>query len=112
MDVAGATAGDRLELLELDAELGREGLGGAVELLRGERGEAALVVGDPHPSALGGVSPGVTSGASRRAPPRSLCSMRARAPSPCTFPAAPFTPRVVTTSWSARASCTFSATCG
>ena len=37
VDVAGAAARDRLELLELEAELRRERLRRDVELLRGER---------------------------------------------------------------------------
>ena len=69
VDVAGAAAGDRLEVGELEAELRRERARGRVELLRRERGEAALVVGDlAHQwPARTGSSPGVTSGASRLA---------------------------------------------
>ncbi len=40
-----------VERLELDLELRRERPGRDVELLRRQRGEAALVVGDPHASA-------------------------------------------------------------
>src|SRR5204863_9914300 len=66
VDVAGSAAGHRLELLELDPELRRKRLGRDVELLRGQRGEAALVVGDarhqaPPPGFFVGSSPGVTS---------------------------------------------------
>ena len=47
VDVAGAAAGDRLELDQLEADLRRERLRRRVELLRRQRREAALVVGDP-----------------------------------------------------------------
>ncbi len=47
VDVAGAATGDRLELLELQPDPGRKCAGRDVELLGRERGEAALVVGDP-----------------------------------------------------------------
>src|SRR5581483_10813511 len=46
VDVARAAARDRLELDELEADPRRERLGRGVELLRRERGEAALVVRD------------------------------------------------------------------
>ena len=46
VDVARAAARDRLQLDELEPDLRGERLGRGVELLRGERGEAALVVGD------------------------------------------------------------------
>ena len=59
VDVAGAAAGDRLELDELEPELRRERLRRDVELLRRERREAALVVRDLR--------------SLRRAPPRSAC---------------------------------------
>ena len=76
VDVARSAARDRVELLQLDPELGRERAGGDVELLRRQRGEAALVVGDPHASA-----PPSGSGCP--------CSRRASARSPWTIPAAP-----------------------
>ena len=46
VDVARAAAGDRLELDELEADLGCERLRRRVELLRRQRGQAALVVRD------------------------------------------------------------------
>ena len=46
VDVARAAAGHDLELDEVEPDLGRERLRGRVELLRRERREAALVVGD------------------------------------------------------------------
>ena len=53
VDVAGAAARDRLQLDELEPDLRRQRLRRGVELLRRERGEAALVVRDAsvHPSA-------------------------------------------------------------
>src|SRR5581483_11071993 len=78
VDVAGATAGDRLELLQLEPELRRERLRRGVELLRREGGEAALVVRDLHqspPSLLSRV--GCSAGAIRLAGPDSAGS------SPC-----------------------------
>ena len=59
VDVARAAAGDRLQLLQLDPELRRERLGRGVELLGRERSETALVVGDLHSAASGGISPSV-----------------------------------------------------
>src|SRR5262249_24270022 len=113
VDVAGAAAGDRLEFVELEPELRRQRLGRDVELLRRQRGQAALVVRDlGHRSAGGGSSAGVTSGASGRAPAASVCSIRASARSPCTIPSAPSRPCSRTSSWRARASPTFAATCG
>ena len=53
VDVAGAAAGDRLELHELEPDHRRERLRRAVELLRGQRREAALVVGDSLHRCLG-----------------------------------------------------------
>src|SRR4029078_11322477 len=84
VNVAGAAARDRLELVELDPELWRERLRGGVELLRGERREAALVVADLHSSLFSSLW--------------FVCSMRASARAPWTMPAAPLTPRVFTTS--------------
>src|SRR5690349_647013 len=113
VDVAGAAAGHRLELDELEADLRRERLRRRVELLRRERGEATLVVRDAsHPSACGGSTPGWISGAFSRTPASSVNSIRPSACSPCTIPSAPSRPCSLTRLYSARASPTFSATCG
>src|SRR4029453_141950 len=112
MDVSGAAAGDGLQLLELDPKFGRQRLGRNVELLRRERGEAPLVVGDLQWPAGAGSSPGVTSAMSRFAPPQSDRSIRPSAPPPSRIPSAPSRPCWRTRSWSSRASRTFSATCG
>src|SRR5262249_48675984 len=102
VDIAGAAAGHRLQLDELQPDLRRQRLGRGVELLRRERSEAALVVGDaPHPSA------GATS-----SPSASANSMRPSACSPWTMPSAPSRPCSFTRLYSARASPTSFATCG
>src|SRR5436190_748179 len=93
VDVAGAAARHALQLDELQADLRRERLRRRIELLGGEGGEAALVVGDAsHPSAGGGSTPGWISGAFSRAPASSVNSMRPSACSPCTMPSAPSRP--------------------
>src|SRR5262249_57801563 len=46
VDASRAAAGDRLELVELQAELRCQRLRRDVELLRGQRRQTALVVGD------------------------------------------------------------------
>src|SRR5919204_4644444 len=113
VDVAGAAAGHRLELDQLQADLRRQRLRRRVELLRGEGRETALVVGDAlHPSAGGGSTPGWISGAFSRAPASSVNSIRPSACSPWTIPSAPSRPCSRSSSRSARASFTFSATCG
>ena len=86
VDVAGAAAGDRLELVELEPELRRERLRRDVELLRRERGEAALVVRDlrlsrRHSCLL-----------SARRRPRARARSRRAPLSPWTIPAAPSRP--------------------
>ena len=50
VDVAGAAAGDRLQLDELEADLGGERLRRGVELFDRQQREAALVVGDGQES--------------------------------------------------------------
>ena len=94
---------------------GRERLRRGVELLRRQRGEAALVVGDlPH-------SPPPASALRRGHVCRSRlpwpwtpcsCSSRESARSPWTMPSAPSRPCSLTRSKSARDSLTPSATCG
>src|SRR5262249_7204997 len=81
MDVARSAAGHRLELVELDPELRRQRLGRDVELLRRQRRETALVVGDFH-------SPPSFS----RSASSWMNSIRSRAFSPWTMPAAPSLP--------------------
>src|SRR3990170_5448407 len=124
VDVAGAAAGDRLELLQLVADLRCERLRRDVQLLRRERGEAALVVRDllhgATPSSVScspgrygfGNEPGPYGPRSAAAPPPSWCSIRESAFSPWTMPWAPLTPCSLTRSKSARASFWFAATCG
>src|SRR5207249_6158448 len=91
----------------------RERLRRRVERLRRQRGEAPLVVGDAfHPSACGGSTPGWISGASSRVPCSSANSIIPRACSPWTMPSAPSRPCSLTRLYSARDSCTRSATWG
>src|SRR5215207_4697177 len=76
VDVAGAAARDRLEVDQLEPDLRRERLRRGVELLRRQRGEAALVVRD-----LLHVVSSSSSSSSRR-----WWSSLASAPSPWTMP--------------------------
>ncbi len=93
VDVAGAAAGDRLELVQLDAEPRRERFRRGVQLLGRKRREATRVVGDlAHPSAGGGSIPARGSGSSSRAPDSSRNSIRPSACSPWTIPSAPSRP--------------------
>src|SRR5439155_12020669 len=106
VDVAGAAARDRLDLDELEAHLRRQRLRGRVELLRGQRREATLVIRDaPHRVS----SPPVRDFGSADV---SVNSIRPSACSPCTIPSAPSRPCSLTRLYSARDSCTRSATCG
>ncbi len=91
VDVACAAARDCLELVELDVEHRRERLRGRVQLLRRERGEAALVVGDLHPAAAispdalrpSRCAPRPRRARSARAPARpGRCRARRRGPAP------------------------------
>src|SRR5207237_4676198 len=78
VDVAGAAAGDRLELDQLEAELRRERLRRGVQLFGRERREATRVVSNAlhQPSAGGGSTPGWISGAFSRAPASSVNAIR------------------------------------
>ena len=100
VDVTGAAARDPLELDQLDAHLRGERLRRDVELLRGERREAALVVGDglhaPPSSASSSDAPGrygcgnePSPYGSRPASPLCSNSRRSSACSPWTIPRAP-----------------------
>src|SRR3954447_3006017 len=119
VDVAGAAAGDRLELVELQAEHRGQRLRRGVELLRRQRRETALVVGDlrGHQASEPPLLPPARWGSMRLAAAWSgsastTCSIRASARSPCTIPSAPCRSCPRTSSWSFRASSTFSATWG
>src|SRR5262249_22772142 len=86
---------------QVEPHLRRERLRGGVQLLRRQRGEAPLVVGDRLHSAFS--SSACCSSANSISP--SACS-------PWTIPAAPSRPCVLTRSYSARDSFTSFATCG
>src|ERR1700737_2838268 len=115
VDVAGAAAGDRFQLLELETDLRRERTRGRVQFLRGERCEAALVVRDLL-HCFGSASSSGSHGCGKSLT-CSTCSScwwwsLDRPRSIWTMPSAPSRPCVWSRSCSARDSLTSAATCG
>src|SRR5690348_12383175 len=113
VDVARAAARDRLQLDELEADARRERLRRRVELLRRERGEAALVVRNSlHSVSSGRYGFGNEPGPYGSPPSWWPCSSFASARSPWMWPNAPWRSCSRTILRRLRASLTSFATCG